>query len=491
MFQGASVGGDYAFMTNNAQQELKKVKKEEKFKTKWYHRKPAHWLKKSLEREPGFRNEPEVFRLEVEAGVRASEKPPVRIFLGTVPSQYRSERVFIWSVKQVRDPARVYEIYIMKDLKGYDRSGWKTGFTNYRYAIPAMAGGSGRAIYNDVDQLYLADPAELFDIDMQGAGFLGVTGRDTSVMLIDCDIMIRHWTKEDAQNGKKHRHFLNLAHDNARWGQLPGEWNARDDEYDADKSKCFHFTTLHTQPWRPFPKYLRYQEHPDGEVWFSRERSADASRFTVFTKEQPSAQFKAMLEQYRIMHEEGEKVLGLSADETFDGHSLAKHDEKIATLIKETSARTILDYGCGKGALYRTIEGEAGGSRIRSYPKWPNVKITCFDPGHEPFAAPVEGRFDGVISTDVVEHIPEGDIGWVLDEIFSFAERFVYIVAACYPARKTLPDGTNAHCTIQSPEWWQGQLQLAAQRYPGVSWTLCAEVKTDIGKKRHYYSGRR
>ena len=28
---------------------------------------------------------------------------------------------------------------------------------------PHIAGGSGRAIYNDVDQVYLADPGELFD----------------------------------------------------------------------------------------------------------------------------------------------------------------------------------------------------------------------------------------------------------------------------------------------------------------------------------------
>ena len=48
---------------------------------------------------------------------------------------------------QHRDPARRYEIYLMKDLTGFDRSRWKTGFTNYRYAIPEMAGRSGRAIY--------------------------------------------------------------------------------------------------------------------------------------------------------------------------------------------------------------------------------------------------------------------------------------------------------------------------------------------------------
>ena len=99
-------------------------------------------------------------------GLARSAKPPVRIFVGTEPAQYRAERVFLWSVEQARDPSRVYEIYLMADLVGFDRRRWLTGFTNYRFAIPHFADGHGRAIYNDVDQIYLCDPAELFDMDM-------------------------------------------------------------------------------------------------------------------------------------------------------------------------------------------------------------------------------------------------------------------------------------------------------------------------------------
>ena len=92
--------------------------------------------------------------------------PPVRIFLGTEEGQYRAERVFVWSVLQVRDPARVYEIHLMKNVAGFDRRGWRTGFTCYRFAIPDFAGRTGKAIYNDVDQIYLADPALLFDLPL-------------------------------------------------------------------------------------------------------------------------------------------------------------------------------------------------------------------------------------------------------------------------------------------------------------------------------------
>jgi len=462
-------------------------KKETHLKTYWYNRKPAFWLHKDRPRPEGFREAPEVVRLDVVPGVTPSGKPPVRLFLGTEPRQYRAERIYIWSIMQVRDPSRVYEIYMMKDLKGFDRTGWKTGFTNYRYAIPTLAGGKGRAIFNDVDQIYLADPAELFDMDMQGAGMMGVTGRETSVMIIDCEKMIDYWTIADAKAGKKHRHFRDITHANNLWRKLPGEWNARDDEYRAGKSKCFHFTTLQTQPWQPFPEVLRYAPHPDGEVWFALERSADAAGFTPFTKEHPSRRFGEMLEQYRLMHNQGVSNLGLAADETFDGHTLRKHESAVARLIAETGAKTILDYGSGKATSYDPYPGEAALSRVKAHGAWPGVKVTCYDPGFEPYAAPYEGKFDGVISTDVLEHIPDDDIGWVLDEMFAAAGKFVYAVAACYPARKILPNGENAHCTLQEPVWWRLQMEMASRRHPGVRWVLCTVEKTGLGKKRRLF----
>ena len=227
-------------------------------------------------RGPGVRESPECVRFDVEPGVARSPKSPVRIYLGTEPAQHRAERVFLWSILQVRDPARVYEIHLMSDLSGFDRSDWKTGFSRYRFAIPALAGQQGSAIYNDVDQIYLADPAELFDMDMGDRAYLSITRRETSVMLLDCEKLGRLWTYEDALVRRK-KHFRALAED--LWGELDGAWNARDWEYEPGRSKLLHYSTLHTQPWRPFPKQLRYRDHDDGEVWFALERSAEAAGF--------------------------------------------------------------------------------------------------------------------------------------------------------------------------------------------------------------------
>jgi len=74
----------------------------------------------------GVRDLPQKIVLPARSGVTPSTKPPVRIYLGTEAGQYRAERVFIYSVDKYRDPSRVYEIHLMKDVRGYDRRWWLT-----------------------------------------------------------------------------------------------------------------------------------------------------------------------------------------------------------------------------------------------------------------------------------------------------------------------------------------------------------------------------
>jgi hypothetical protein len=72
-----------------------------------------------------------------------------------------------------------------------------------------------------------------------------------------------------------------------------------------------------------------------------------------------------------------------------------------------------------------------------------------------------------VICTDVLEHCPEEDIPWILDELFAYARKFVYANVACFPARKRLPSGGNAHCTIKPVKWWEAEIVRAARAASG------------------------
>ena len=245
-------------------------------------------------RPPGTRSQPECVVLGVREGMSPSPKPPVRIFLGTELAQYHAERVFFWSVEQVRDPGRIYEIYLMKELVGFDRRGWLTGFTNYRFAIPHFTGGSGKAIYNDVDQVYLGDPGELFDSDLGEYGFFALSDQDTAVMLIDCARMASVWTLAAAQHQRRSFMEAKARTISGLYGRLDPVWHARDAEYIPNYSKLLHYTAIHMQPWQPIPHRYAYQRNPAGQVWFDLERAADAAAYQVFTSAHPSQQYKML-----------------------------------------------------------------------------------------------------------------------------------------------------------------------------------------------------
>ena len=414
-------------------------------------------------------------------GVAPSPLPPVRIFLGTEAAHYRAERVFLWSVLEHRDPARRYEIILMKDLPGFDRTAWTTGFSNYRFAIPYLAGGSGRAIYNDVDQIYLADPGVLFDHDLGDHGFLALSSEDTSVMLIDCARMDSVWQLARARTAPKRELLAGAA---ALRGDLPAEWNARDEEFREGHSKLLHFTALHLQPWTPEPERFAYRAHPHGERWYELERAADAAGFTVFDRAHPSRRYRELIACCSDLHAHGSGTSGQSAGQTFPGQVLPRHVGSVARLVDAAGARTVLDYGAGKAGAYQSLPDQAPESPVKAMPAWgEDMRVTVYDPAYPPYSEMPEGRFDGVICTDVLEHIAEEDIPWILQELFSHAAAFVYASVACYPAKKVLPNGENAHVCQKPPAWWDAQFRAAARAHPHVHWELSIRKKNWRGKK--------
>ncbi|HEY7168651.1 MAG TPA: ELM1/GtrOC1 family putative glycosyltransferase [Candidatus Binatia bacterium] len=394
-------------------------------------------------RSRGTRAQPECVVLGVREGVRPSSKPPVRIFVGTEPDQYRAERVFFWSIEQVRDPGRIYEIHLMKELVGFDQRGWLTAFTNYRFAIPHFAAGSGKAIYNDVDQVYLGDPGELFDVDLGEHGFLALSDEDTSVMLIDCARMACVWTLSEAQ--RRRRSFMEAK---ARtkpdlWGALDPKWHARDTEYVPHHSKLLHYTAIHMQPWQPTPDRYAYQHNPVGEVWNALERAADAAGYQVFTAAHPSQQYKSLCAQIRQVR--GSRY---RAEKTAAGEHLAPAGQQTVSWHD------------------LVFLSEAGRSK---------KAIT------------------EVVSTAVLDCLPDEDIPWVLDELFRSARRKVTVTVET-AARPTVSDhGIHVSHGPRSESWWVAQLEAASRHHPEIHWQLIVHTRNGRGRQvtRSFEGGRR
>ena len=145
-----------------------------------------------------------------------------------------------------------------------------------------------------------------------------------------------------------------------------------------------------------------------------------------------------LISQYRQMHEAGH----------FDGRSLEHHIPAIRSLIKETNSTTVLDYGCGKAYLWKEehLADDLG------------VTVALYDPAVVGIAKLPDGPFDGVICTDVLEHIPAQSMNNVINAIFMRARKFVFLSICTREARKTLPDGRNCHVTIRPELWWSEKI---------------------------------
>lgn len=184
--------------------------------------------------------------------------------------------------------------------------------------------------------------------------------------------------------------------------------------------------------------------------------------------ENPSPRFKLLGDLYRQVHETGLED-GAEAAKVFGGGSLLEHIGIVAKIARHTDAKSVLDYGSGKGRLYSETNLKLpDGTVIPSVREfWGVDDIRLYDPGVEEYATRPDSTFDGVVSTDVLEHIPEEDIDWVLAECFGFAGKFLYMNIASYPAKKILPNGWNAHATVQPPEWWRERIEKAAAAWNG------------------------
>ena len=204
----------------------------------------------------------------------------------------------------------------------------------------------------------------------------------------------------------------------------------------------------------------------------------------VYTRESPSPRYTELLTMYRTMHDHGDSNYGIAAQDMFSGISLPPQAIRIRNMIKELGAETTLDYGCGKAMLYNSSPLQLGDESYNSVKEFWGVKETMlFDPGYKPYSAFPTKKADLVISTDVLEHCPEQDVTWILKEIFSFASKGVYLNISSYPARKTLPNGENAHCTVRPQHWWQGALNYVGALHPHLRWQCWLDVVTNGQKE--------
>ena len=109
--------------------------------------------------------------------------------------------------------------------------------------------------------------------------------------------------------------------------------------------------------------------------------------------------------------------------------------------IARANARSILDYGAGQSTFIANLN--LIGLTIRDR----------YDPAIPAISTVPREKYDVILCTDVLEHLYEDEIDLVLKHISSLTDKAV-LSADANDATTILPNGENAHATVQPIEWW-------------------------------------
>ena len=133
-----------------------------------------------------------------------------------------------------------------------------------------------------------------------------------------------------------------------------------------------------------------------------------------------------------------------------------------ATIVRDFAddlgAKSVLDYGCGRGTLRAALG--TGGKKIRGM-GWP---YPCheYDPAIRKKSQPRSA--DLVACTDVMEHVETPLVQNVLRHVRKLGRFGAFFLISTRLANQLLPDGRNAHLTVQTAEWWEREILHAGFR---------------------------
>jgi hypothetical protein len=188
---------------------------------------------------------------------------PVRVYVGSQDAQMLAVKVLEFSIRQYASlSVEVFPLHqarIEHPMPREVRNRPRTPFSFQRFAIPALAGYRGRAIYLDSDMQVFQDIRGLWtlpfgDADLLAARDAGDDGRKPqfSVMLLNCEELRWDLAQIVERLDRGELTYETLMYQMAvarkvRAGIDPN-WNSLE-RYRDGETALLHYTDMNTQPW--------------------------------------------------------------------------------------------------------------------------------------------------------------------------------------------------------------------------------------------------
>jgi len=146
------------------------------------------------------------------------------------------------------------------------------------------------------------------------------------------------------------------------------------------------------------------------------------------------------------------------------GNDSKNYHNYIRFLMDQYTARTVLDYGCGKGQQYIDVVSYGLPHSVMSEPMTFQTRINAesvykYDPCVPEFdQEPVGQKFDAVICTQVLGGIPDADMSWIKHKFMTYATKFVFIGLHSSPPKSKKRIYDTAYVNYdRTVEWYQEQ----------------------------------
>ena len=300
---------------------------------------------------------------------------PIRIFCGADRSQRLPFRVLEHSIR-----AHTRRAIDIRPIDNGDaptpadpRHAAYTEFSFARFAIPALCGHAGKAVYMDSDMLVFADIGELWDTPFDSAKVLIEQGarsdqkqtaharnRHAAVMLLDCAALDWDVSEVVARLGRDYDYNALMALDpllapGEMREAIPRGWNDLD-RFDPQRTRNLHFTEIRTQPWVN-------AQHPHGALWIAAlRRMLDAGAITS----------DEVREEVRLGFARPSLLLELGLEPTTHGVSekaLAEHDRRLGFVAHAG----LLDRFAQRRRAIARAQCDAAAARSPLFGWWPRL----------------------------------------------------------------------------------------------------------------------